>query len=59
MKYYITFRVEALYTAEVEVEDKYDAIQKGQEAFSDADFGEAYDIDGELLCIENEKGVKI
>ena len=54
MKYYVKYRVEARYIAEVEADDVEDARKKADEAFSDADFGAAEDIDGEAIIIEDE-----
>lgn len=56
MKYYITFKVEARYIAEVEADSIEKAIVKARDDFSDADFGAAKDIDGEEIIVEDENG---
>ncbi len=54
--YYVTYRVDARYVAEVKGKDLDDAMAKANEMFSEADFGEAQDIDGEAIIVENEDG---
>ena len=56
MKYYVTYKVEARYIAEVEADSIEEARNKASEEFSDADFGVAEDIDGEDIIIEDENG---
>ena len=53
-KYCVKFKVEARYVVEVEANSLEEAKEKGECEFSDADFGEAKDIDGEIITIENE-----
>ena len=55
-KYYVTFRVEARYVAEVEAENLEDALKEAEAQYIDADFGEARDIDGEKILAEDEDG---
>lgn len=55
-KYYIKFKVDARYVVEVEANTLEEAKEKGKSEFSDADFGEAEDIDGEIISVENENG---
>ncbi len=52
MRYFVTFDVKAYYTVEVEAEDDREAIRFAEQDFYDADFGEANDIDGEIIKIE-------
>lgn len=56
MKYYVTYKVEARYIAEVEADSIEEARNKASEEFCDADFGVAEDIDGEDIIVEDEKG---
>lgn len=56
MKYYVTYKVEARYIAEVEADNIEEARNKANEEFCDADFGVAEDIDGEDIIIEDENG---
>lgn len=55
-KYWVTYKVEARYIAEVEADDIEEAKKKAESDYIDADFGEAKDIDGEPIIIEDEKG---
>lgn len=54
MKYYVTYKIEARYIAEVEAESIEEARRKAQEEFCDADFGDAEDIEGEDIMVEDE-----
>lgn len=56
MKYYVTFKVDARYVAEVRAENIEDAIRKATECFQEADFGAAEDVDGEEIIVEDENG---
>ena len=56
MKYYVTYKINARYIAEVEAENIEEAKQKAEGKFSDADFGEAEDIDGEAIIVEDNNG---
>ena len=56
MKYYVTYKVEARYIAEVEAENIEEAIKTADAKYADADFGAAEDIDGEAIIVEDEKG---
>ena len=56
MKYYVKYKVEAKYVAEVEADTLEEARKKASEDFSDADFGVAEDIDGEDIVVEDENG---
>lgn len=55
-KYWVTYKVEARYIAEVDADDIEEAKKKAESEYIDADFGEAEDIDGEPIIIEDEKG---
>lgn len=56
MKYYVTYRVDARYIAEIEADSLEDALKKADAEYIDADFGEACDIDGEAIIAEDENG---
>lgn len=56
MKYFVTCKVEARYIAEVEADSLNSALTKAAEDFFDADFGEATDIDGGAIIVEDENG---
>lgn len=55
MKYYVHYKVEARYIAEVEADSIEEARQKADVVFSEADFGVAEDIDGEAIIIDDEE----
>ena len=56
MKYYVTYRIDARYIAEVEADSLEEAKRKADEEWCDADFGAAQDIDGEPIIVEDENG---
>ena len=56
MKYYVIYKLEARYIAEVEANDFEEAMQKAESEYLDADFGAAEDIDGEKIIVEDENG---
>lgn len=56
MKYFVKYRFEACYTAEVEADNLEEARKKAEEAYINADFGQAEDIDGEAVAVEDETG---
>ena len=56
MTYYVTYRLEARYIAEVEAGSPEDAVQMAEEKYMDADFGEASEIDGSPIIVEDENG---
>ncbi len=56
MKYYINFKVSAYYIAEVEADDIAKAIEIGKKEYSEADFGEAVEIDGHIMSVEDNRG---
>ena len=56
MKYYVTYKIDARYIAEVEAENIEEAKKKAEGKFMDANFGEAEDIDGEAIIIEDNSG---
>ena len=54
MKYYVTHKISARYIIGVDAKDVEEAKTKAAEKFSDADFGEACDIDA-LLFLQVRK----
>lgn len=56
MKYYVTFKIEARYVAEVDAENLEEAMQKAEDSYLNADFGVASDIEGEKIIAEDETG---
>lgn len=56
MKYYVTYKIEARYIAEVEADNLKEAMKKGQYEYFDADFGIARDIDAEAIMVEDKNG---
>lgn len=56
MKYYVTYKVEGRFIAEVEANNLEEAKAKAETRYLEADFGPLQDIDGESIIVENEKG---
>lgn len=56
MKFYVTYKVEARFIAEVEAADVEEAKKKAESDYIDADFGAAEDINGEQIIVEDENG---
>lgn len=56
MKYYVTYKIEARYVAEVEADSLEEAMEEAELEYLDANFGEAADIDGEQIIVEDENG---
>ena len=57
MKYYVTYKIDARYTTEVEADNFKDALNNAVNNFVDADFGEAEDIEAEPIIVENENTI--
>lgn len=55
MEHIIKFRISAYYTATPEAKSLDQAKPEAEEAFSNADFGEAEDIDGNIVSITEEE----
>lgn len=55
-KYFVTYRVDARYVVEVDAENAEEAIAAGNAAFSAANFGEAEDIDGYAVNVQDADG---
>ena len=56
MSYYVTYKINARYVVEVEAENIEEAKKEAESSFLDADFGEAQDINGEAIIIEDQHG---
>lgn len=56
MTYYVSYKIDARYIAEVEANNLEEAMQKAEENYIDADFGAAQDIEGEPIIVEDESG---
>ena len=52
MKYICTMRIWGRFVTEVEAENAEEAERKADEAWQNADFGDATEIDGELVSTE-------
>ena len=59
MKYYVTYKIDARYIVEVEAESVEEAKTKAEGKFLDAKFGEAEDIDGEAIIVEDKDNAVI
>lgn len=58
-KYYVTFKVDARYTVEVDAAEgsMEEVKKKAQEKYMGANFGELHDVvSGEAVTVENEAG---
>ena len=60
MKYIVTMAISGKYQVEVETEneDIEEAKTKATQAYYDADFGDASDIDMEIRTVEPNEGVE-
>ncbi len=60
MKYYVTYRIEGRYTAEVEASSIEMAQKEAVTTYETADFGEVEDVgecgNTEQICVEDEEG---
>ena len=56
MKFYVTYKVEGRYVAEVDASSIEEARIKSTSNYIDADFGVLSDIEGEDIIIEDENG---
>lgn len=55
-RFYVTYKIDARFVAAVTANDLESAKKAAEAAYMDADFGEATDIDGEPIIIEDERG---
>ena len=56
MRYYVTYKIDARYVAEVEAENIEEAKKEAESSFLDTHFGEVKDINGEAIIIEDQHG---
>ena len=56
MKYYVKYAVKARYLAEVEADSLEAAMRLAEDKFFEANFGEAEDIDGDVIYVEDNDG---
>lgn len=56
MTYYVTYKITANYIATVNAENLKDAKRFAKDSWYEAEFGDAVDIDGEQICVEDEDG---
>lgn len=56
MKYYVKYSLRARYIAEVEADNLEEAMEKAEMKCWDADFGDAEDIEGDAIIVEDENG---
>ena len=56
MDYYVTFKIEGRYVADVRANSIEAAIEIARVAYCDADFGELTDVEGEEIIVEDENG---
>ena len=54
--YYVTYKMDARYIAKVEADSVEEALKEAEVQFMDAFFGEAEDIDGEPIVMEDQAG---
>jgi hypothetical protein len=54
--FYVTYRIDARYIVKVHADTVEEAKQMAQSEWETADFGEARDIDGEPVIVEDEDG---
>ena len=56
MRYYVTFRVDATYTAMVVADSAERAVEFAEEKFAYNNLGELENIENEVIFIEDENG---
>ena len=56
MKYYVSFSVQASYTAAVDAPTLEEAKEKAWDKYYEANFGDAFDIDARMELVESEHG---
>ena len=57
MKYYVTYAIDARFVAKVEADSIEEAMEKAENEYMDADFGDIDDVvDVEIVTVEDEKG---
>ena len=56
MRYWVTYKIDARFVAEVEASSLEEALEQAESEYMDADFGAAGDIDGEAIIVEDANG---
>lgn len=51
MKYWVTYKIDARYIAEVDAESVEESLEKAQDKYLDADFGACKDIEGQAIAV--------
>ena len=59
MLHYVTFEINARYMTEVDADNRLEAERFALEDFYGADFGDAFDIECEIVKVEDEDGITI
>lgn len=59
MKYYISYRVKASYIAEITADSIEEAKSLIEDGFYKADFGDAEDVEGTPISVEDENGNEV
>lgn len=54
MKFYVTYKIDARFVAEVEAENEAEARKKSLDNFMETDFGTAEDVSGYPIIVEDE-----
>ena len=54
--FWVTYKVDGRYCAEVKAKDIKEALAKAEDEYMSADFGELETVDEEPVTIEDEKG---
>lgn len=55
-KFYVRYKIEARCEIEIEADNLEEAKEQAEYKFSGVDFGEATDIDGEIVTVEDADG---
>lgn len=54
--YYVSYKIDARFVVGVHADNTEDAMKKANDVYLDADFGEASDITGDIIIVEDENG---
>ena len=56
MEYFVTFKIDGRFVAQVTADNVQDAIKEATAAYQDADFGSLECIDADAVVVEDERG---
>lgn len=56
MTYYITYKVDGRYEAQVEAETLDEAFEIAETEFTECDIGDLMDVEGKPIIVEDENG---